>query len=546
LPGPAAVHHESAVTRHVVRLSFAAAIAARLLFLVTLPLNDVGGDSSNYFSMLRDGTSSLVHAGGYPFLIGLPFRIHVVQRVLDAIPGAFSYAVLLTQHAVDLAALLVAFGVVSRIFGRLTGALVLLFAGTNFQSLGATSSVYPEWLQADLLIFYLAALYYAYSRRDGRTKLVGYALAGFVFAWCILVKFNAAPIAFVAVAAILFDSLTLVRKTQALLAFGLALALVMVPYVALHHRPSTGTTKLTEDAAWVLLTRIETAYGNVLDPANSLNTRRWLALSRVLPRSYEFAGPGMFSHVDAVPETVRAPYRARFGYLLTANDDSLRPILANSELPPGFVVGLSPIPVAYYLGLPESDGLGVQVALDAVRAQPARFAAVVWSDIKGALRSWPRYAPFPESVAMLDQFSVTVRQRLPLGYVRVNQRPDFPSVPFSYTVPVLWWPGVQAIDVLLANAPSMDGVLLLAALAVLWAIVRIVWFRAADARAVTILLLGTIVVGMVVFSVSTLSFRWKEARLLIPIVSILAAAGAGLLIGLVQRLWTTMRARAAA
>jgi hypothetical protein len=534
------------VTRYVVRLSFAVAIAARLLFLVTLPLNDVGGDASNYLGMLRDGTSSLVHAGGYPFLIGLPFRIDVVQRLLDAAPGAFSYAVLFTQHALDFAALVVAFVVVSRIFGRLTGALALLFAGTNFQSLGATSSVYPEWLQADLLILYLAALYYAHGRRAYGTKIGSYALAGFVFAWCILVKFNAAPIAFVAVAAVLFDSLTLIRKTQALLAFSLALAVVMVPYVALHHRPSTGTSKLTEDAAWVLLTRIETAYGNVLDPSNGLDTRRWLALSRVLPRSYEFAGPGMFSHVDAVPQTVRAPYRARFGHLLTAPDTSLQPILSNSELPQGFVVGLSPIPVAYYLGLPESDGLGVKVALEAVRAQPARYASVVRSDFVHALRSWPRYAPFPESVAMLDQFSVTVQQRLSLGYVRVNQRPDFPSVPFSYTTPILWWPGVQAIDVLLANAPSMDGFLVLAAIALLWAVVRVAWFRDPDARAVTILLLSTLVLGMVVFSVTTLSFRWKEARLLIPIVSILAASGVGLLLGPLVRLRPKGRATAGA
>ena len=42
----------------------------RVLYIFTFPLNNVGVDTSNYYYMLINGTTSLSHASGYPFLIG--------------------------------------------------------------------------------------------------------------------------------------------------------------------------------------------------------------------------------------------------------------------------------------------------------------------------------------------------------------------------------------------------------------------------------------------------------------------------------------------
>jgi len=46
----------------------------KLLFVVTYPLN-VSGDGFTYFRMIATRSSNLAHAGGYPFLVGLPLAI---------------------------------------------------------------------------------------------------------------------------------------------------------------------------------------------------------------------------------------------------------------------------------------------------------------------------------------------------------------------------------------------------------------------------------------------------------------------------------------
>jgi hypothetical protein len=494
----------------------------RLVFITTFPLNDLGGDAGNYAAMLREGTSSLVHAGGYPFLVGIPFRL--VVRLADLGPRDSASFLLILQHAIDLAALAVLYRVAADIFGRLTAVLAVVLAGTNLESLGSTSATYPEWLQAALLVMSFAALYYAYVGDAFGRKLGWYALAAFAFSCCILVKFNAAVLAFVFLAAIVFERLRAIQKAAVLATCLAAAAVTIASFIVLYHRPSTGTSALTHDRSWVLLTKVQMVFENHLDPANGLDTRRWLALSMVLPRSYDQAGPGMFSHVDAVTPAIREPYRRQYGHLLTANDAVLAEVFARSTLPGGFSVGLSAIPVAYYIGLAESDRLGVRVAAEAVRARPAHYAASVWRETVSAFTRWPGGSPYPASVDSLSVFGATVKSELPFGHVRLDQRRDYSNVPFSYSVPIVWWPGLKIVSKWNEAAPPMRWFLALAALALTIAVGRVVRYRTVDMRAATTFLLAAVVVVVITVSVATLQFRWKEARLIVPIVSLLSAS----------------------
>ena len=499
-------------------LALLVVLAIRVLFVVTYPLNDFGGDAHNYETMLLEGNSSLVHAGGYPFLFGLPFRIHGVQ---DLLSGSFPYVVLVAQHAMDMLALFFLYRITSQLFGHAAGVLTLLLQGFSIQGLTATSSTYPEWLQADLFILALGCTYYAWAHETFRGKLWFYACGTFAFSWCTLVKFNIAVLGVVLLVALALDAVDLKRKATIAGVCVLVVIATFVPYLRMYQYRTTGAYALTYDTAWVLLTRVQGIFHNTLNPKAGLATRRWLALSSVLPRSYEVAGPGLFSHVDAVPDAIRAPYRARFGYLLKASDEETRSILVRHSLPDGFSVGLSPIPIAYYLGLAESDHLGVRVAVEAIRAHPAVYLDGVCREVLAVVRYWPHDEPFASSSG-LTAFGATIAAPMPLGFVKVNQRRDYPNVPFSFSVPVLWWPGVRLFSALNDYGLPPYWPSLAVGIAILLAIVRIAVLRRVDLQASTTLLLAAMVCMMVVVSVATLAFRWKEARVALPLVSVLA------------------------
>jgi hypothetical protein len=154
---------------------------------------------------------------------------------------------------------------------------------------------------------------------------------------------------------------------------------------------------------------------------------------------------------------------------------------------------------------------------------------------------WPGDAPFAATTD-LARFGVGPVTPLSFGYVRVGQRPDYPNVPFSFSVPVLWWPGLQLFTVLNKNGlpgwwPSL-GV----GLAFLLTLIRVVFARRLDLQSGVTLLLTMIVCVMVVTSVATLTFRWKEARVLLPVVSVLAGAALAGLVSAASVVWTHVAA----
>src|ERR1051326_1156331 len=260
--------------RHWSTAAIFVVLAVRCLFLVTYPLNNFGGDTHNYLTMLLLGRSSLVHAGGYPFLIGLPFRIPGVQAFLSP---ALPYVILVVQHTVDVLVLFFLYRVTSRLYGPTAGVAALLLEGLSIQRLTATSASYPEWLQANLFVLALGSAYYAYVQPVFRTKVWLYGASSLALSWCMLTKFNVAVLGVFLPIAIAADRLDLKRRVRVGVVCALVSLATFAPYIRFYQYATTGSYALTYDTACVLLTRIQGIFHNTLDPKAGLETRRWLA-----------------------------------------------------------------------------------------------------------------------------------------------------------------------------------------------------------------------------------------------------------------------------
>jgi hypothetical protein len=474
--------------------------------------------------MLVQGRSSLVHAGGYPFLIGLPFRHGPLASMVTEAPGDFDRLLQLTQHGIAIGAMAAFFAFLRRIYGSLPATLATLGWGTDLVFVGATSSTYPEWLQASLLAAAFCSAGLAFMQTNGPRKAVWYGTSVVFFSWCVLVKFNAVVLAPVYLAPLVAERRPLIRR---LVWSGgyllLALANLFV-FVRFFHYPSTGTTRLTADAGWVLLTRMQSVYNNELLPSSGPDTRRWLALASVLPMRYDFASPDLFRSVDSIPAEFRAPYRPLFERFSRADDDEIKEWLESHPIPEGFSVGLSVIPVCYFVGLFEGNDLGVRVALEAVESRPGTYAATTLGDLVTALTTRLKYPFFPLPQNM-DVFEFGITRHKPRGFVRLRQNGRPWNVPYAYRTPVVWLPGMRIfswLNRLKLPAPVFSMLIMFAIGA---AALSTLFQRSMRMEVGVVLTMGLCVGVMLLASVLTLEFRWKEMCLVMPLVYALSAVG---------------------
>lgn len=511
-------------------VTFLPIVVVHALFIFSFPLNDRGGDTPNYFTMLVKGDSSLVHPSGYPFLIGLPFRHGPMSALIHdddpAMKADLERGLLITQHGISIVGMVALFVLVRRIYGSAAASVATLILGLNVNFMGATSATYPEWLQATLLILAGWAAGSAYFHPDGRRKLLWYALSVVLFSWCFLTKFNASVLAALYALPLAAER----RPWRSKLIWSGAMALLAVStvlaYEVLVQEPRTGTRRLTADTSWVLLTRIETVYGNKLAASNGLATKRWLALAAVIPMHYEVAGAELFRRVDAIPSAVRAPYRPVFDRFANANEAFLDDWLRSHPVPNGFTVGVSPIPICYFVGLFEANDLGVKVAIEAVRAAPITFAKSVWREFLAAAGRFPQSDLSP-TVGNMQAYRYRVSMQLPHRWVLLNQPPRPAYVPYSYRVPAVWWPGVKLFD-WLNTFPGFELFTRLSvAIATVIAIVSVVARRRINVEAGVVLVVSGTLAIFILASCITLAFRWKEFCLAVPLISLLAGAGAG-------------------
>lgn len=505
-------------------LAYAAVVLVHALFVYTYPLNSSGADAAGYYHVVLNRTSNLLFAPAYPVLAGLPLRIDALYNAAMQNQAAFRRMLLLAQHGFELACLLVLLLTLTRIYNRATAAIAVLFIGCSPRALGVTSSVFPEWLQADFLMLSMAFAALAYTGQSRARKYVLYSLSLAAFVWCVLTKFNAIVFAPVILACILFEKTSWMQRAKYFLAATLFAFVNYLGFVTIFHKPATGTFALTHDRSWVLLTKLEHVYGKNLPYPDGLASKRWLALSSVLPPSYEVASVGIFMKLDSVPAAIREQARADAGFLLTAKEDVLDGILQLHSLPPAFRLQVSSIPISYYIGLAESDNLGVRVFRESVLRRPGPYLRTILRSSWLAITQPTTEPTFPTTQSITN----VTEKLVPAGNgrLRLVREPNSPLGYDSQDPMLIWGPGFRFFSALNALVVHCIFFVLVMAIGVAIAIascLRSGWsFRAAAP-----LVLGLFLLAFVLLSSGLLDFRWKEWRCALPVAGLLVAITLG-------------------
>lgn len=502
---------------------FIVIIAVRILFIVTYSPN-VGGDSANYLNMFIKGTSNLIHASGYPFLMGMPFHgvawlyKQVMGQNLSLTGNLSLYLLIITQHLISITVLYWAHKNVKEIFSHGIADGFALLYGLNVGGIAATSQIYPEWLQANLLMLYLIALYKAFTALTFCRKMILYSLSSFIFVLAYLVKYNAIFFALVFFIVLLIDTGNWIQKITIAVTTLLIWFSVTWEYKILYHYPTTGTYTLSHDKAWVLLTKVGAFMPlEKFSPEVGINTKRLLLLNSMLP--WDNKNVHAISNVNEISPAIES-YRKKYMFILTAEHNVLDRLLSQISLVKKFDFFTAFSPTTYYLGLKEGDELGVKVFMECVFSYPFKFAEhILKLTCRDLIRS-NRETIFP---IVLDTKSY---QEKTFGFFAFDQSKlkkngtDMFSNPNGYYV---WKPGVKFFSWLVLFFQIPNGLVSIVCLiGVILILAKYISNQTINANEFIYFFLAIMVLGFIVFSNALFFFRWsKELILVMPIISLL-------------------------
>jgi hypothetical protein len=542
------------------RLTLAAVLAVKLLFLVTYPIN-ISGDGATYYQMMRYRLSNLAHASGYPWLVTLPLagprallkatigRLTGGERRPDAagtttahrkamrVPGLY---VSIANHLLDALAVMCLFLVLREAISVPAAVLGALVYGLDPWNVQWATLTRPEQVQSNVLVLLLGAVYLAYRLGDGRRKALAWAAAGVLFVLGVLVKYNALFLLPLPALALLLDARPWrARAGYAAAATGAGLAFYWA-FIVLFHAPTTGTYDLAYARGHNLFVRLERNPTPLYDPDNGLASRKLAILVRELPpEPVACCGATLFAHLDFVPPEERRPHRERFLPLLATRDaaEVERWWMAVRDRPAGKQTSIH-----YYIGLAEADRLLSEVFFETVRARPAAYLAGSWRFFVNAFSASPDVLVPVVTTALGVEPPLDVLARpdaarpLGLGFVRLP--PDARSRVLGYDKSAaVWRPGAYLVTGALAvtRVPTLLLWLLAAAGAAL--AIASGGEGAADppvARWGPALLVALLVVFIAAWSL-VFDFRNKDLRLVQPLLTMLATLGVYQTVRLLRR-----------
>jgi len=440
--------------KNLFAITFIIVVLVRLVFYVTYPLN-ISGDGSTYFTMISKWESHLALAGGYPFVFGIFKYFFDTLTIFPPESLAFQFFLLAIQHMFDIGMLVLIYLVLENIFGASVACVSVLLYALNPFVLGNISTTRPEWFQSDLFLISLALAYLGFSTQNLVRKSVFYISAGLFFTLGFFVKFNLLPLAGVFLLFIWFDKAKLKAKLSILASIAVVCFSFYAIYVGLFHKPSTGTQTLTHDRSWVLMHKaVSFSSKPALDINNGIHTKRYKLLTWFIWRHGEATQHGavtLYRNINSIPAKIRKFYRDRYGYLLKAGNEELDRLL-NAN--PGVInFYFDQLIISYFMGLKESDELGVKVFLETVKAEPANYIKNV---LKGFYNNFfikkENNFPFNRQLGWSDLqrprgFSKRkhVKKTFPMGFSLVTLGK---SRGIGYKRPVLWLPGVDLFSLL--------------------------------------------------------------------------------------------------
>ena len=366
--------------------SLVISVVMQVIFATGYPLNAGRSDNTFYLEMILSGSSNLILAPGYSFVLN-----RIIMRTAGVpIPEAFSdIQWLQSVHWAQNIVHLVLFLVAVFLLWRLTNAAVASFfvIGTSLYVgyWGGLNSASPEWLQGDLLILALLLAATAARQKTWPRVLAIASVTGLVFSLAYLVKFNSLVVIVGLIAIFVFSGMTFKKIAGGLVAATISALAFASFFASSYHEPRTGTATLNYDSAWILTSSMDPGYlpGNNEDLG--IEALRWKALIQQLPTGAAFAYPRI--DTGAYPE-VKEQGLSLWNEIMAMDRDQLIEVTNAGELPPEYSHFSQPTPIYWNVGLAEGEKLGRAVYLEYLSSNPGH----VFNKVSfGVLHDWGVY-----------------------------------------------------------------------------------------------------------------------------------------------------------
>jgi hypothetical protein len=366
--------------------SLVIAVVMQIIFATGYPLNAGRSDNPVYLEMILSGSSNLILAPGYGFVLN-----RIVMRIAGVpIPPAFTdiewlQSVQFAQNVLHLCLFLLAVFLLWRLSNAVVASIFVIGNSLYVGLWGGLNSASPEWLQGDLLILSLLLAATAARQKTFPRVVAVASLTGLVFSLAFLVKFNSLVLIFGLITIFVFSGLNF-RKIALGLSAAIISALAFVSfYSTSYHEPRTGTTTLNYDTAWILSSSIDPGYMFRDNEDLGLEALRWKVLIQQLPTGSAFAYPTI--DTGAYPE-VKEQGLLLWDEIMAMNRDQLIKNANAGEFKPEYNHFSQPIPIYWNVGLAEAEKLGRAVFLEYVFSNPGHVFNKVSS---GILSDWGVY-----------------------------------------------------------------------------------------------------------------------------------------------------------
>ncbi len=362
------------------------AFVMQVIFATGYPLNAGRSDNTFYLEMILSGSSNLILAPGYSFVLN-----RIVMRTAGVpIPEAFSdiewlQSVQLAQNLLHLILFLMAVFLLWRLTNAAVASVFVIGISLYVGFWGGLNSASPEWLQGDLLILSLLLAATAARQKTVPRVIVLSSITGLVFSLSYLVKFNSLVVIVGLIAIFVFSGLTFKKIALGLVAATVSALAFVSFFASSYHEPRTGTSTLNYDTAWILTSSMDHYYLERDNEDLGLEALRWKALIQQLPTGDAFAYRTIDTGADA---TTKQQSLALWNEIMAMNRDQLIEVANAGNLPPEYSHFSQPTPIYWNVGLAEGEKLGRAVYFEYLRSNPGH----VFNRLSfGLLHDWGVY-----------------------------------------------------------------------------------------------------------------------------------------------------------
>lgn len=494
-------------------------LAVRVLNLWAYPFL-IGGDGVNYFHMLRDGHSSLIHASGYCWVFQ---PLAMLSDLLRATTGsdlfALEYVLRFVQPAISLTIVVVLYLAMRRLLPRALCFVMCLVIGTDALLVTATTTSQPEWLQAHLVLLVVAVMVLAATSVGSGIQYRYYLAGGAAAVLAYLCKYNALPCVVLLALPVVDPVMNRLAKLKAMAAVTMGGLAVYLLFLFSFHYPTTGTPRLNLEHGWIHTQKLGYA-GIPIAPNNGIATQKYLVLIDQLEPT--FAGPGPWESIDRIDPAARQAARERYQPLLEASDPAeVRRLFeaAKPALPPARDPYDPNTFTTIYasLGLYEAEQLLGQMFREGVMAHPGKYFKNVRQTFWNAIQFQQNYQGFhplwgaapPDH---FDQAGWASGQAGDAVFMTGN------STAASKWRQVIWTPGAKVMGWLtLGRIPSalLVGAMIVGLPAIVWRLIS--GGKPTLMQRLYVLVLMALL-GLFAFSALVYVFRNKELVLAMPLV----------------------------